>query len=61
MTDSDKGVSIQLGGGNVVFRPLRDLITRWRGRLPAQDTDLRALYSLRMPNDDYAPGQITSP
>ncbi|MFB7836246.1 hypothetical protein [Streptomyces sp. NPDC056056] len=40
-----------------MFKPLRDLTTRWRW-LPAQDIDLRTLYSLRVPNDDYAPGRI---
>ncbi|TSB32011.1 hypothetical protein [Streptomyces benahoarensis] len=37
---------------------LRNLIVRMPGRIPAQGIDLRALYSLRMPNGDYAPGRI---
>ncbi|MFF8617101.1 hypothetical protein [Streptomyces sp. NPDC015350] len=28
------------------------------GSIPAQDIDPRTLYSLRVPNDDYAPGRI---
>ncbi|MFF3787158.1 hypothetical protein [Streptomyces sp. NPDC001933] len=42
-----------------MLKALRDLTIRMsRGRILDQDIDVHSLYSLRMPNGNYAPGRI---